>query len=211
LIVGILKKKGGLAQEDDRNIIIPYTASWGFNPDKTFFAIYAKVDDNNIEGVKDDIRRALLRRYKEDDFTVTESTELLGTINSIIGILNGVLIAIGSISLVVGGIGIMNIMYATVTDRTKEIGIRRAIGATKKDILIQFLSQAVIVSLLGGFLGLVLAFLIVQLLQPFFPAVINSLSVFVGFGISTLIGVFFGVFPARRAANLSPIDAIRYE
>lgn len=211
LVVGILKKKGGIASEDDRNIIIPYTASYSFNPDKTFFAIYAKVDDNNIEGTKAEIKKALLKKYKEDDFTVTESTELLGTINSIVGILNIVLIAIGSISLIVGGIGIMNIMYATVTDRTKEVGIRRSIGATRNDILLQFLSEAVILSLFGGFLGLAFATLVVVLMQPVFPAVINALSVFVGFGISSLIGIFFGVFPARRAANLSPIEAIRYE
>lgn len=211
LVIGVLKKKGGIASEDDKNIIIPYTASYSFNPGKKFFGIYAKVDDKNIASVKSEIKSTLLKRYKEDDFTVTEQAELLGTISSIIGILNGVLIAIGSISLLVGGIGIMNIMYATVTERTKEIGIRRAIGATKKDILYQFLSEALILSLFGGLIGLLIAFIIVTLIQPIFPAVINIFSVSAALGVSSFIGIFFGVFPANRAAKLSPIDAIRYE
>ncbi|MCL5439254.1 MAG: ABC transporter permease [Patescibacteria group bacterium] len=213
-VIGTFPKKGGgaLGSDIDTHLIIPYTAAFSFNPDKTFFAIYLKAKDDKIIGeVKADIKKTLLKRYKEDDFTVTEQAELLGTVNSIFAILNTVLIAIGSISLIVGGIGIMNIMYATVTDRTKEIGVRRAIGATKRDILLQFLSEALILSLLGGFLGLLIAVIIVILIQPLFPAVINAYSVVVGFGISSLIGIFFGVFPARRAAQLSPIEAIRYE
>ncbi|RJQ25480.1 FtsX-like permease family protein [Candidatus Parcubacteria bacterium] len=210
-VIGVLKKNGGMRADDDKNTIIPYTTAYSFNPNKKFFAMYIKVDDKNIEGVKKEIKDTLLKRYKEDDFSVTEQAELLSTINSIIGVVNLVLVAIGSISLLVGGIGIMNIMYATVTDRTKEIGIRRAIGATKQDVLLQFLSESVILSLLGGLLGLLIATGIVALIQPLFPATINLISVMVGFGISSLIGIFFGVFPARRAANLSPIEAIRYE
>jgi len=121
------------------------------------------------------------------------------------------LIAIGSISLIVGGIGIMNIMYASVTERTKEVGIRRAIGATQPDILWQFLTEAVILSVLGGGLGLLLAGLIVLVTQPFFPAAINLTAVLVAFFVSAAIGIIFGVFPARRAAKLPPIEAIRYE
>jgi len=125
--------------------------------------------------------------------------------------INGVLIAIGSISLLVGGIGIMNIMYATVNERTKEVGIRRAVGATQRDILLQFLTESVILSILGGTAGLLLAALIVIIVHPFFPVSINFLAVFLAFTISSAIGIFFGVFPARRAAKLSPIEAIRYE
>lgn len=214
IVSGVLKKRGGGALGSDVNThsVIPYKSGLSFNPNKKFFAIYLKAKDTvNIEELKSDIKKVLLKRYKEDDFTVTEQAELLGTINSIFAILNTVLIAIGSISLIVGGIGIMNIMYASVTERIKEIGIRRAIGATKKDILLQFLSQAVFLSLVGGFLGLLLAGLIVLLIQPLFPAVINPLVVVMAFGVSSGIGIFFGVFPARRAANLSPIEAIRYE
>ena len=211
-VIGILKRKGSLGSEIDTISVAPYTSLFSLNPNKTFFAIYLKsINDQTVPQVKAEVKNVLLRRYKADDFSITEQSELLDTINSIIGVLNIALISIGSISLVVGGIGIMNIMYATVTERTKEIGIRRAIGATKKDILYQFLSGAVMVSFLGGLLALIIATVIVVIVQPLFPAVINTFSVAVGFGISSFIGIFFGVFPAKKAADLSPIEAIRFE
>jgi putative ABC transport system permease protein len=105
----------------------------------------------------------------------------------------------------------MNIMYANVTERTKEIGIRRAIGATKKDILMQFLTESVMLSLFGGVVGLLLATIVVLLVQPYFPLGLDATAVVLALGISSGIGVFFGVFPARRAASLTPIEAIRYE
>jgi len=157
------------------------------------------------------MKQILLKKYKKDEFSVVEQTEILNTINQIFGVINAVLIAIGSISLLVGGIGIMNIMYATVTERTKEVGIRRAIGATQKDILLQFLTEAVVLSVLGGILGLVIATILVLIIRFFFPASINALSVIITFVISSGIGIIFGVFPARRAASLPPIEAIRYE
>ena len=119
--------------------------------------------------------------------------------------------AIAAISLVVGGIGIMNIMYVTVTERTREIGIRRAIGARKIDILAHFLVESVILALFGGVMGLILAYLIVLAIQTLFPAYINIQSVLLALGVSSFIGILFGVFPAKKAADLSPIDAIRYE
>jgi putative ABC transport system permease protein len=165
----------------------------------------------NVDSVKEDIKAALLKRYDKDAFSVTEQSEILSTINQIFGVINSILVAIGSISLIVGGIGIMNIMYATVTERTKEVGIRRAVGATKKDILLQFLTESTILSLFGGLLGLILASLIVLVVRIFFPASINLFAVVITLVISSGIGIFFGVFPARRAANLTPIEAIRYE
>jgi len=210
-VIGVSEKKGD--NEMDNSAVIPYKTTFGsINPDKTFFSIYLGVEDeDNVEKVKEEATEILSKRYDEEDFTVAEQSELLSTFNQIFAVVNGILVAIGSISLLVGGIGIMNIMYATVTERTKEVGIRRAVGATENDILLQFLAESVVLSVLGGAVGLILASLIVLGIRIFFPASINLLSVVITLGISTGIGVFFGVFPARRAAKLPPIEAIRYE
>ncbi len=210
-VIGVNKKKGD--PEMDNSAIVPYKTTFGgLNPNKTFFTIYLGVAlEEDIAFVKEKAEEILLKRYDEGEFSVTEQAEILATINQIFSIINSVLVAIGSISLVVGGIGIMNIMYATVTERTKEIGIRRAVGATEKEILNQFLTESVILSVFGGFMGLVLAGLIVLGIRTFFPAAINLLSVVIALVVSSVIGVFFGVFPAKRAAKLPPIEAIRYE
>lgn len=210
-VIGVLEKTGD--NEQDKSVIIPYRATFGsLNSKKTFWSIYVGVESKDqVSVVKEGIKETLLKRYRADDFSVTEQSEILSTVNQIFGIINTVLIAIGSISLVVGGIGIMNIMYATVTERTKEIGIRRAIGATQKDILLQFLTESLILSVFGGVLGLLFATLIIFIVRFFFPASINLFSVVITIAISSAIGIFFGVFPARRAARLTPIEAIRYE
>lgn len=210
-VVGVLEKSGD--NEMDKAAVIPYKTTFGsMNPDKTFWAIYLGVKgEDNVGSVKKEAEETLLRRYHEDEFSVTEQSEILSTVNQIFAIINSILLAIGSISLFVGGIGIMNIMYATVTERTKEIGIRRAIGATKKDILMQFLSESLILSVLGGVAGLLVATGIVLIVRIWFPAAINLTAVMVSFLVSSGIGIIFGVFPARRAASLSPIEAIRYE
>ena len=210
-VVGVMKKKGD--NEQDNSVIIPYKTTYNsLNPDKTFWSIYLGVrSDDLVTQVKDQVENTLLKRYDEDDFSVSEQSEFLTTFNQIFVVINLILLAIGSISLIVGGIGMMNIMYATVTERTKEVGIRRAIGATRRDILWQFLVESLALSVFGGLLGLIFAGVIVILVRFFFPAQINLITVLVAFGVSSLIGVVFGVFPARRAANLPPIEAIRYE
>lgn len=210
-VIGVVDKTGD--NEQDNSVIIPYKTTYGsLNPNKTFWSIYLGVQsEDQVETAKEKAKEALLKRYDKNDFSVTEQSELLSTINQIFNILNAVLVAIGSISLLVGGIGIMNIMYATVTERTKEVGIRRAIGATQRDILLQFLTESIILSALGGVMGLVLSTTIVLGIRVFFPAAINLLSVLVTLILSSAIGIFFGVFPARRAAKLPPIEAIRYE
>lgn len=210
-IIGLIKKMGD--QQIDTAVIVPYRTTFGnINPDKTFFSINLGVrDEENIEIAKTKAEEVLLKRYDEDDFSVTEQAEILSTVNQIFSIVNSVLVAIGSIALVVGGIGIMNIMYATVTERTKEVGIRRAVGATQRDILLQFLTESVVLSVIGGTLGLIIASLIILIVRQFFPASLNVFAVGVTFVISSAIGIFFGVFPARRAAKLPPIEAIRYE
>ncbi len=214
-VIGVLKAKGGGGfggPDLDGFIYMPYKTAYVFNTEKKFPVLIVRAkSDSVLKSVKADIEEIMLRRYKEDDFSVIEQTEILNAIGSIFGIMNMVLVAIAAISLVVGGIGIMNIMYVTVTERIKEIGIRRAIGARKGDILYQFLVQSVLLSLFGGALGLALAFVIVFFIQSIFPAYIDLQTVVLALGVSSIIGVAFGVFPAKKAADLSPIDAIRYE
>lgn len=214
-VMGIYKSKGGggLGGADmDSHVFIPNQAGFVFNTEKKYLAVYAKAKSKDLIGqVKTDIKSALLKRYEEKQFSVLDQTEIMGTIDQIFSVLNLVLVAIAAISLVVGGIGIMNIMYVTVTERIKEIGVRRALGARKNDILLQFLAESVALSLLGGLMGLGLSYLIVLGVQKLFPAYIDVNSVLLALGVSTVIGVVFGVFPAKKAADLSPIDAIRYE
>lgn len=214
-VVGILKSKGGGGfggPDIDSFVYIPYKSSYFFNPDKKFIAINIKVDKKeNLVLTKTEVANVMSKRYNEDDFSVIESTEILSAVSSIFAIMNLILVAIAAISLVVGGIGIMNIMYVSVIERTKEIGIRRSVGATRRDIMLQFMSEAVILSLIGGILGLAISYIVVLIIQRFFPAYISLESVLIALGVSSAIGIFFGVFPARKAAQLSPIDAIRYE
>lgn len=214
-VQGVLESKGGGGfggPDLDSFVYMPHTTAQVFNPDKKFYAIIVKSkSDVSIATAKEEIKTTLLKRYKEDDFSVIDQAELLGAIEGIFGMLNTVLVAIAAVSLVVGGIGIMNIMYVTVTERIKEIGIRRALGARTSDILLQFLVESVALSILGGLMGLGLAYLIVFFIQSVFPAYIDLNSVVLALGVSTVIGVVFGVFPAKKAADLSPIDAIRNE
>lgn len=214
-IQGVLESKGGGGfggPDLDSFVYMPHTTAQVFNPDKKFYAIIVKSKGEiSIATAKEEIKTILLKRYKEDDFSVIDQAELLGAIEGIFGMMNTVLVAIAAVSLVVGGIGIMNIMYVTVTERIKEIGIRRALGARTSDILLQFLVESVALSILGGAMGLGLAYLIVYFLQSVFPAYIDLNSVILALGVSTVIGVVFGVFPAKKAADLSPIDAIRNE
>jgi len=210
-VIGVANKTGD--REQDGAAFVPYTTTFGsLNPKKTFWSIYLGVpSDELVMTVSEEAEKILLKRYDKDEFSVSQQSEILSTVDQIFGIINIVLVAIGSISLLVGGIGIMNIMYATVTERTREVGIRRAIGATKRDILLQFLTESTMLSIFGGVMGLLLAAGVVILVQIWFPVALNLVAVVVAIGVSSAIGIFFGVSPAKKAANLSPIDAIRYE
>ena len=214
-VVGVFEAKGGGSfggPSIDDAIYMPVTASLSFNPTKKYANIYLKVRDSSfIPQVKKEATTVLQKRYKKDEFSVIEQTELIKTINSIFGVLNTVLIAIAAISLIVGGVGIMNIMYMSVVERIREIGIRRAIGATKKDILYQFMAEAVLLSGLGGLTGLLFSWIVILFLQTLFPAYIDAPTIAIAIGVSSAVGIIFGVAPAKKAADLSPMEAIRYE
>ena len=214
-IIGVLKSKGGGGfggPDFDSILYIPYKSAISFNPGKTFITLILKAkNDSDVPQLKQRVQEVLERRYKKDDFSIAEQTEILNAVTSIFSVLNIVLVAIAAISLIVGGIGIMNIMYVSVVERIREIGIRRALGARKQDILVQFLSEAIMLSLLGGFLGLLLSFIVILGIRQVFPAYIDLSSVLLALGVSSGIGVVFGVFPAKKAADLSPMEAIRYE
>jgi len=214
-VIGISKAKGGGGlgtPSMDEHLYAPFKSTLALNQSKKYLAIYVQAaNEVTIPTVKGDAQKDLSKRYKKDDFSVAEQKEILDIINSIFGILNTILVAIAAISLIVGGVGIMNIMYVSVVERIREIGIRRAMGAEKKDILYQFLAEAILLSGLGGALGLFFSWIIVLLLQTQFPAYIDAQTVATALGVSSGVGIIFGVFPAKKAADLSPIEAIRYE
>lgn len=178
----------------------------------------AAVDSEQVTQLQTEVTNALLLRHDiekttDADFSVRSSQEMISSISSVTSTLTAMLSGIAAISLVVGGIGIMNIMLVTVTERTREIGLLKAIGAKRRDILLQFLIEAVVVTLVGGMIGILLGvsitFIATQLLSV--PFVISAWSVGLALGVSMTVGVLFGWYPANQAAKLQPIDALRYE
>ena len=182
-VSGILKSKGGGGfggPDFDSFLYVPYKSSPKINQEKKFSVINFQADSETvIDTVKESVTALLERSYDEEDFSVIEQTQIQETVTSIFAILNGVLVAIAAISLIVGGIGIMNIMYITVTERIREIGIRRAMGATRRNILSQFLFEAVFLSFIGGSFGLIVSLVIVFIGSRYFPLAIDLMSVVV--------------------------------
>ena len=158
-------------------------------------------------------QRHRIRPKQEDDFSIRNLTEFMTTAEASAGVMSLLLGAMASISLLVGGIGIMNIMLVSVTERTREIGIRLAVGARSRDILFQFLMESLVLSLIGGAVGVLLGILASQLLTHFFkwPTLISHFALLLAFSFSAGVGIFFGFYPARKAARLDPIEALRYE
>ncbi len=215
-IVGVLKENGTtmLGSRDDR-VVIPITTAQRITRQTNIRQFYvAAKDEDSIDLALESLDAYLKDRTKTDDgFTVFAQSQLVDVISTMTGMMTGMLGGIAAISLLVGGIGIMNIMLVSVTERTREIGIRKAIGARRHDILIQFLVEAMFITLFGGALGLVLAQLGTRLIGDMMdlaldltPGVI-ALSV----GFSLFIGLVFGIYPAGKAANLQPIEALRHE
>jgi putative ABC transport system permease protein len=227
-VVGVLESKGssGFGSSDDA-VFIPlqtgYAKLFGstatFNGKKTIDNIYVSVETTEMmDTVSAQIEYMIRRSHKlaasdELDFSVQNQTDTLETLSSITGTLTAFLGAIAGISLLVGGIGIMNIMLVSVTERTKEIGLRKAVGATKNQILTQFLIETMTLSVLGGLIGILLGIGIASIvtLTGLITAVITADSILLAFFFSLAIGVFFGLYPAFRAANLHPMVALRYE
>jgi putative ABC transport system permease protein len=222
-VVGVMQPKGAfLGSNQDDSIYIPITTHANrlsgrrtspYGLDVTFISVSAK-DEASIPAAEFQITNLLRQRHKivgEDDFTLQTQKDVLSIVGTITGGLTAMLAAIAAISLVVGGIGIMNIMLVSVTERTGEIGLRKAIGASQQDILIQFIIEAVILSAVGGALGTALGAGGILLVGNFTPlkASLSPVAIAIAVGVSGGIGLFFGVVPARQAAKLDPIVALR--
>ncbi len=224
-VIGTLKSKGqnGMGQDQDDTVLIPITTAqkklFGTDfPGMVKNISVQAIDENSLDSAQVEIAELLRERHnlgknKDDDFTIRNFTQMLETAKQTSNTMALFLGAIASVSLLVGGIGIMNIMLVSVTERTKEIGIRMAIGAKAMDIRIQFLVEALLLSLIGGLLGVVIGILGAKLigLLSSMAVVITSGPILMSFGFSGLVGILFGYYPAYKASLLNPIDALRYE
>jgi putative ABC transport system permease protein len=221
-VIGVLKEKGEntFGQDQDDIIIAPYTAVQKRILAQTYLQsiVASSLNEENSEAAVNEIKAVMENQHKikpedDNDFNVSSQQELISTFSSTSEMLTVLLVAIASISLVVGGIGIMNIMYVSVKERTKEIGLRMAIGAKGNDILMQFLIESVLISITGGILGVMIGLVATFCVKQFagWPVSITMSSIIISFAVCTITGVFFGWYPARKAAQADPINALRYE
>jgi len=220
LVIGIKEKKGNLLGfNQDEDVIIPVrTFEKLFGSHRSMEIMVEASDPQNMEETKEEARWAMriIRRNapgEPDDFSINQQDMLTDMYRKVTGTIYLVMIGIGTISLIVGGIGIMNIMLVSVTERTREIGIRKALGARRRNILWQFLVEAITLSCLGGILGILLGFSLGKLVAAVspLPASVSLWSIFLGLGFSSAVGIFFGLYPAAKAARLNPIEALHYE
>ncbi|OGD94050.1 hypothetical protein A2697_03530 [Candidatus Curtissbacteria bacterium RIFCSPHIGHO2_01_FULL_41_44] len=212
-VIGVLKEQGStLGFDQDNIVVVPFNAAQRQFGVTQVNNIYAKAQNQaDIEKVAEDLKNVLLDDLSEEDFSVMTAQQTLSTIQGILRVISATLTGIAAISLLVGGVGISNIMLVSVTERTREIGLRKAVGAKSQDILFQFLVEAITISVLGGTIGLLLAGVGTVAISRFIPATITFWSVVIAFGFSVVVGVIFGVAPAIRASRLEPIVALRHE
>ena len=221
-VIGLLTEKGQttFGQDQDDTVVVPYTTAQKRLMGITYLSMImaSAVSNERIPDAQEQIGTLLRQRHHvqkgdDDDFTVRNLADLTATFNIITGILTLLLGSIASISLVVGGIGIMNIMLVSVTERTREIGIRMSVGAKPADILRQFLLEAVLLSLIGGGAGIVLGIGLTAVIAYFadWPTPVSLFAILVSSLFSAAVGIFFGLYPARKASRMNPIEALRYE
>ncbi|RPI77789.1 MAG: FtsX-like permease family protein [Desulfobacteraceae bacterium] len=216
-VIGIMEKKGmSLGFDIDDLVFIPVkSAQELFNIDSLIEIIVSVNRAEDLDKATEQIREVLIKRHnKKEDFTIISQEAMLSTMNTILNVMTSVLGGIAAISLIVGGIGIMNIMLVSVRERTREIGIRKAVGARNRDILAQFLMESIALSVAGGMIGIILGIggaLAFKYATEYIPAQVTVWSIVLAFGFSAGVGIFFGVYPARKASLLDPIQALRFE
>ncbi|MBI2414626.1 ABC transporter permease [candidate division WWE3 bacterium] len=208
-VIGVMGEKN---QRFDDAIVVPYTSAVRTFDLKNFSGIAIKVKaDENINLVLKQVELALLRDLKNTEFSVLSQADILKSITNILSVLTAGIGAIAGISLFVGGIGIMNIMLVSVTERTAEIGLRKALGATPRDIALQFVLEAISLSVIGGTIGILLSFILSLAVKSLIELVISTWSIVIAFGFSVFVGLLFGSYPAINASKKDPIESLRYE
>ncbi|HXQ96867.1 MAG TPA: ABC transporter permease [Candidatus Limnocylindrales bacterium] len=221
-VIGVLdKRKGGVVAggQADVDFWVPYRTYQKHNPQADEGIIFAKAYPGRVDTVEDEIRGVLRRRRKvpydkEDNFGISSSQQVADQFRQIMGSIAELIVAVSSIGLLIGGVGVMNIMLMSVTQRTREIGVRKAIGARRRDVIWQFLTEAITLTGSGGLVGVAIGWgisALVRLVFPSFPTAVPMWAIVLGVAVAMSVGLFFGMYPAVKAARLDPVEALRYE